>query len=108
MHVSILSFIFVSLYACLIYVCFFFRSNHSASASDSDSASVSKNVYSENVEKSLSNLNTHLAQLNEQMAELTKLAATFNTMVGMLGEDLQGVRRVQMELVQRLRHGGRD
>ena len=56
----------------------------------------------------MSNLNTHLAQLNEQMAELTKLAATFNTMVGMLGEDLQGVRRVQMELVQRLRHGGRD
>ena len=46
----------------------------------------------------MSNLNTHLAQLNEQMAELTKLAATFNTMVGMLGEDLQGVRRVQMEM----------
>ncbi|KAL1831036.1 hypothetical protein ACET3Z_000687 [Daucus carota] len=78
-------------------------SNHSTSA-DSGTAATSR--YSENVEKSLSNLNTHLTQISEQMAELAKMAATFNTMVEMLGEDLKTVRRVQAEMVQRLRHGG--
>ncbi|KAL1814654.1 hypothetical protein ACET3Z_017228 [Daucus carota] len=71
-------------------------SNHSASDSQ----------YSENVEKSLCNLNSHLELISEKMVEVTRLSASLNKMAELLGEDMKGVRKVQAELVQRLRHEG--
>ncbi|WOG92335.1 hypothetical protein DCAR_0311599 [Daucus carota subsp. sativus] len=68
-------------------------SNHSASNS------VTQPIYTENVEKSLCNLNGHLATLREQMVELTQLTATLNKMVELLGDDLKAVMMEQSQLV---------
>ena len=95
MHVSFsFPFIFLSL------IFFLFHSNHSASNSVTQQP-----IYTENVEKSLCNLNGHLATLREQMVELNQMTATLNKMVEMLGDDLKAVMVEQAELVRRLRHG---
>ena len=100
MHVSF-SFPFIFVITNIFAIIFFlFHSNHSASSN-----SVAQPTYTENVEKSLCNLNGHLATLREQMVELNQLTATLNKMVELLGDDLKAVMVEQAELVRRLLHG---